>query len=151
MSNFADITEAQVKTVYEQTPEVNHYHTWEDVKKCEPLYLALKNKLIAHQQEHNMEKQNPSSLFLAIDNGSQAPQTALATAPRIPRSRAQDEKNQQRRSAITLHEKQINQLRSALRLARNCLQCDMGEDIKREALDELARSQNTIGELCKPR
>lgn len=154
MRNFADITEEEVKALYDETPEVNHFFTWEQVKEFEPMYVILKNKIIAHEQEQDMEKQpNNRPVFLAIDNGERKPQTAISAAPEVRTVRHQNQAQLPpiKRSTITLKESQVNQLNTALRLARNCLQCEMGEQVKNEALEELARSQATIGEFFKPR
>lgn len=131
MRNYADITEEEVRAVYDRTPEVNQYNSWESVKACEPLFLALKNQLIA--QEQHMEQPKPVRLFIAIDNASIEPNPQPI--------------KQVRRSTgtVTLNEKQISQLATAMRLARNCLQCPgLSESIKEEALGELAVSQKTL-------
>lgn len=135
MRNFSTITEAEVKAVYDTTPEVNQYHSWEAVKACEPMYLALKNKLIAHQQEQHMEKpQSTDRIFIGIDKAKHAP--AKVT----------------RRSTITLNETQIKQITTAVRMARNYLQCGgLNEAFKAEALQELADSQKTLASFYTPK
>jgi hypothetical protein len=145
MRNFASITEDEVKSVYEKTPEVNQYHTWETVKNCEPMYLALKNKIIAHEQEHDMESSNVKPIFVGMDNGHNKPVTALAPSPENRAHR----KDEVRRSTVTLNENQINQLRNAIKLSRNCLMVDMGNQIKEEALEELARAQSLMNSFHK--
>lgn len=142
MRDFASITEDEVKAVYQQTPEVNQYHSWESVKNCEPMYIALKNKIIAHEQESNMDyPKNVKPIFAGIDLCEKKSITAIATVS-VPK--VSEEKKEMRRSTITLNEKQVNQLRGAIRLGRNCLMASLGDEVKEEAIQELKMAQETI-------
>src|SRR5690606_25786696 len=101
MRDFSSITDEEVKAVYDSTPEVNQYHSWASVQACEPIYIALKNKLIAHQQEQHMEQpSNRNRVFLAIDSNKKAPAT-----------------DSNRRSTITLNKTQTKQIVTAVRMA----------------------------------
>lgn len=153
MRDFASITDEEVKKVYEQTPEVNQYHTWEAVKNCEPMYLALKNKIIAHEQESNMKlPENVRPIFAGVDLATNKSITALANVDVQPAGRIErlpEEKKEMRRSTITLNEKQINQMRSAIRLGKNCLMTYLGDDVKEEAIRELKQAQETFNSFFK--
>jgi len=143
MRNFASITDDEVKTVYEKTPEVNLYHSWESVKKCEPLFVALKNSIIAHEQEDEMQNTNVEPAFIGIDLSNNESITALAKAPQVPH------KEEIRRSTITLKENQIHQIRTAIKLARNCLMTDLGHQVREEAIHELSHAQSTMNSFFK--
>jgi hypothetical protein len=158
MRSHSDITEAEIKAVYDSTPSINLYVPWAEAKANKVFVTLLKNQVISHEEDAQMEKQpNPNRIFLAINNRVEPPafighdlaeekdQTKITLV-------AQQPEKKPRRSTITLHERQINQLKNALTLARNCLQCGgIGEEIKTEALQELATSQKVINSFYQPR
>lgn len=153
MRDFASITEDEVKAVYQQTPEVNLYHSWESVKNCEPMYIALKNKIIAHEQENNMDyPKNVKPLFAGIDAGTNAPVTHVVptfTGDVTFPKKENKNTDEVERSTITLNKNQISQVRNAIKLARNCLMTNLGEQIKEEAIQELGKCQSMINAFHK--
>jgi hypothetical protein len=158
MRNLNEVTEAELKTAYDNTPAFNQYVPWEEVQ-ANPIYSTiLKNQIIAHEQEQYMEKQpKPSRIFLAVDNKNAPPvftgvDLSTGADKTVTLSVATDQKPAKRRSTITLHEKQIEKIKSAVILGRNCLRSGHVNDLLRsEALSDLAEAQKILQSFYEPR
>lgn len=134
--NYTDVTDAEVKAEYEKTPAVNQYHTWEQVKEFPALYLLLKRQVaLGLVPSGTVEMQaiaTPKTLKTAF----------VGVLPRKPAPG-------QKRS-IFLRGKHLDQINTALRFARNCLQCPgLNDSIKAEALRELSTSQHMLDKYTR--
>lgn len=148
MRNLSDVTDTEIKAAYDSTPAINKVVPWAEVKASSVFVMLLKNQIIAHEDQPMDTKPESSRLFLAIDNRTKKPECIAAenaTQKAHTITPEQQPEKLKRRSTITLHERQINQLISALSLARNCLQCGhVNDNLKSEALQELTASQKII-------
>lgn len=148
MRNLEEVTEEEIKTAYENTPSLREYFTWEQVLDNPMLIITLKNQVIA-KEEHKMEIQTGtnSNVFVLPTTG-RLPLVACAPAP----APAPEVKRPMRRSTITLHERQIEKIKNALVLSRNCLKYGgMSDAVRNEALESLAESQRIIQSFYEPR
>jgi hypothetical protein len=150
MRNHDDVTDEELKAAYDNTPAVNQYVPWAEVKANPTFKTLLINQIIAHEEEQTMEKlPTNNGIFLAIDNGKKQPvfigmdvatkrDTTVVVTTTEP-------KLIKRRSTITLHQGQIEKIKTALTLSRNCLKYGgMSDVVRNEALDSLAESQKII-------
>lgn len=144
MRSLDEVTEEEVKAEYDKTPAINQYVPWAEVLQNQTFKTLLKNQVISHE-EKPMEK--PSNIVAL----------PVAVAPRFIRAQVQTEaasepKKVTRRSTITLHERQIEKIKNALVLSRNCLKYGgMSDAVRNEALDSLAESQKIIQSFYEPR
>jgi len=157
MRKSSDVTEAELKKAYDETPAVNQYVPWAEVQANHVFKTLLINQIIAHEEDQTMQKiPTNNGIFLAIDNGDTPPAfigmdvasnrdtTVILPAP--------EAKKITRRSTITLHERQIEKIKTALVLSRNCLKYGgMSDAVRNEALDSLAESQKIIQSFYEPR
>ncbi|WP_331352601.1 hypothetical protein [Cellvibrio sp. UBA7671] len=157
MRKSSDVTEAELKKAYDETPAVNQYVPWAEVQANHVFKTLLINQIIAHEEDQTMQKMPTNNgIFLAIDNGDTPPAfigldaatnrdaTVISTAP--------ESKKITRRSTITLHEKQIEKIRNAVILGRNCLRSGHVNDLLRsEALSDLAEAQKILQSFYEPR
>lgn len=146
MRNLEEVTEEEIKTAYENTPSLREHFTWEKVKENPTLIITLKNQVIA-KEELKMETQTGTNIYVLpfaarIPLIANTPLPAPAPAP----------KKEIRRSTITLNEKQIEKLRNAVILGRNCLRSEHLNDLLRsEALSDLADAQKILQSFYEPR
>lgn len=144
MRSLDEVTEEEVKAEYDKTPAINQYVPWAEVLQNQTFKTLLKNQVISHE-EKPMEK--PSNIVAL----------PVAVAPRFIRAQVQTEaasepKKVTRHSTITLHERQIEKIKNALVLSRNCLKYGgMSDAVRNEALDSLAESQKIIQSFYEPR
>lgn len=132
--NYTDITDADVKAEYEKTPAVNQYHTWEQVKAFPALYLLLKRQVMVERNPLIVGQVTPIR-----------PQLKTVFVGVLPRKPAPDQKR-----SIFLQGKNLEQITTALRLARNCLQCaGLNDSLKAEALRELSASQHMLEKFTR--
>lgn len=158
MRNHDDVTDEELKAAYDKTPAVNQYVPWAEVQANPTFKTLLKNQIIAHEQEEHA-MQNPQQnnvVFLATEHRKEPPVfTGLNLgAGRVEKliTPAPEPKQIKRRSTITLHERQIEKLKSALVLSRNCLKYGgMSDAVRNEALDSIAESQKIIQSFYEPR
>ena len=145
MRNLEEVTNEEMKAVYHQTPSLFQFFSFDEVMLNPALVISLKNQIISHE-EKQMEKPN-NVILLPV----------TVPSPRFVRAEiAQDNVSQikktSRRSTITLHEKQIEKIKMALVLSRNCLKYGgMSDAVRHEALDSLAESQKIIQSFYEPR
>lgn len=84
-----------------------------------------------------VEQRKEPPVFIGIDPAPEPDQTKMFPAP--------EPKKVTRRSTIKLHERQIEKIKTALTLSRNCLKYGgMSDVVRNEALDSLAESQKII-------
>lgn len=144
MRKLSDVTEAEMKAEYDKTPAMNQYVPWAEVLANSTYSTILKNQVISHE-EKPMEK--PSNIVAL---------PVATTTPRFTRALIQTETAEAKkfttRSTITLHERQIEKIKTALVLSRNCLKYGgMSDAVRNEALDTLAESQKIIQSFYEPR
>ena len=159
MRNHDDVTEAELRKAYDETPAVNQYVPWAEVQANHVFKTLLINQIIAKEEDQAMQKSPRNTIFLAIDNGNKPPafvgvDVGLGGVGRVEEyvSPEPEAKKITRRSTITLHQGQIEKLKSALVLSRNCLQCGgISDAVRKEALDSLAESQKIINSFYEPR
>ena len=147
MRNLEEVTEAEIKTVFENTPALCEYFTWEQVKENLTLIITLKNQVIA-KEEHKMEIQNGTNNvhFLPFASRTQVVATAPLPAP------APAPKKEIRRSTITLDEKQIAKIKNAVVLGRSCLMSPhLNDTLRAEALSDLAEVQTILKSFYESR
>lgn len=151
MRKHDEVTEAELKKAYDENPAFNQYVPWAEVLKAENQIFKtlLINQIIAHEQEEPvMQKQNDNKvIFLADERRKVQPKTAgRAPAP------APEGKKAEPKTKITLCGRQIEKLKSALVLSRNCLKYGgMSDAVRNEALDSIAEGQKIIDGLTVPR
>lgn len=157
MRKSSDVTEAELKKAYDETPAVNQYVPWAEVQANHVFKTLLINQIIAHEEDQAMQKiPTNNGIFLAIDNGDTPPAfigldvatnrdaTVISAAP--------EPKKITRRSTITFNEKQIEKIRNAVILGRNCLRSGHVNDLLRsEALSDLAEAQKILQSFYEPR
>lgn len=156
MRKLSDVTEAEMKAEYDKTPAMNQYVPWAEVLANSTYSTILKNQVISHEEKTMQEIPTNNGIFLAIDNCKKnlafagidlsggRDTTVMAPAP--------EPKKVTRRSTITLHERQIEKIKTALVLSRNCLKYGgMSDAVRNEALDSLAESQKIINSFYEPR
>jgi hypothetical protein len=157
MRNQDDVTDEELKAAYDNTPAVNQYVPWAEVKANQTFKTLLINQIIAHEEEKTMEQlPTNNGIFLAIDNGKKLPVfIGIDPAPAPDQTKlfpAPEPKKVTRRSTITLHEGQVEKIRNAVILGRNCLRSGHVNDLLRsEALSELAEAQKIIQSFYEPR
>lgn len=149
MRSLNDVTEAEMKAEYDKTPAMNQYVPWAEVLANSIYSTILKNQVISHE-EKAMQKQTDSNvIFLAVEHRKEPPVfVGIDPAPAPDQTKlfpAPEPKKITRRSTITLHERQIEKIKMALTLSRNCLKYGgMSDVVRNEALDSLAESQKII-------
>ena len=138
MRDFSDITDDEVKKVYENNPQCNKYMSWDEAKAFLPMYLTLKNQVPHNKPEEPRVKLISSKpAFRAVDvemtiGGKQAELTVVTGGNKKPK-------------AIFIHKHQIERITTALRLVRNCLQANgVNESLKAEAFSSLDRVQKML-------
>ena len=137
MRKLSDVTEAEMKAEYDNTPALNQYVPWSEVLASITYSTILKNQVISHEEKTMQEIPTNNGIFLAIDNCKKN----LAFAG-IDLSGGRD----------TLHERQVEKIKTALVLSRNCLKYGgMSDAVRNEALDSLAESQKIISSFYEPR
>src|SRR5690606_16138396 len=140
---------------YDQTPALNSYVPWEEVKQSQIFKPLLINQIIAKQEEHAMQK--PPAIFLAVDNKSKPPvfngaASGSAPAPAPEPAPEAEPKKVTRRHTITLMAHQVEKIKNALVLSRNCLKYGgMSDAVRNEALTNLAESQKIIQSFYETR
>jgi hypothetical protein len=146
MRNLEEVTEEEIKTAYENTPSLCEHFTWEKVKENPMLIITLKNQVIA-KEEHKMEIQTGTNIYV-LPFAARMPLVANTPLPApVPAP-----KKEIRRSTITLNEKQVEKLRNAVVLGRNCLRSGHVNDLLRsEALSDLAEAQKILQSFYEPR
>jgi hypothetical protein len=149
MRSLNDVTEEEMKKEYEKTPAMNQYVPWAEVLANSIYSTILKNQVISHEEKAMQKSTDSNVIFLAIDHRKEPPvfvgidpapapdQTAMFPPP--------EPKKMARRSTITLHQGQIEKIKTALTLSRNCLKYGgMSDVVRNEALESLAESQKII-------
>lgn len=137
MLNFLVVTEDQVKAEYLASPSCNQHMTWEEVKEYQPMYNILKMQaeqhLFGEQAETQEVKQAENRRLCGIPTPPKL--TVVRTAPA-----AAEPTEQKRPPVVILGKKRLQQIQTALGLARSCLQSPAVNDTLRdEALQELSQ------------
>jgi hypothetical protein len=146
MRSLDEVTEEEIKAEYDNTPAINQYVPWAEVLESHTFKTLLKNQVISHE-EKQMEK--PTNVIALPVPQPMAPRFVRA---QLPAEKPGEVKKISRRSTITLHERQIEKLKSALVLSRNCLKYGgMSDAVRNEALDSIAESQKIIQSFYEPR
>lgn len=170
MRSLSDVTEAEMKAEYDNTPAMNQYVPWAEVLANSIYSTILKNQVISHEEKAMEKNPEQNRIFLAIDNGNHASIKLVNESEKqepVDWSKYQkgdtsgfkgamivgpSEKQMKRRSTITLHQGQIEKIKTALTLSRNCLKYGgMSDVVRNEALDSLAESQKIIQSFYEPR
>lgn len=147
MRNLEEVTEEEIKTAYENTPALREYFTWEQVVDNPMLIITLKNQVIA-KEENRMEIQTGNNNVFVLPIVARIPVIACTTLP----APAPAPKKEIRRSTITLDEKQIEKIKSALVLGRGCLMSGhLNDSLRSEALADLAEAQKILKSFYEPR
>lgn len=146
MRNLEEVTEEEIKTAFENTPVLCEHFTWEQVQDNPMLIITLKNQVIA-KEENKMEIQTGTNVFV-LPIAARTPIIAHAPLPApVP-----EYKKEIRRSTITLDEKQIAKIKSAVVLGRTCLMSGhLNETLRSEALEDLAEAQKILKSFYEPR
>ncbi len=149
MRSLSDVTEAEMKTEYDNTPAMHKYVPWAEVLANSIYSTILKNQVISHEEKTMEQLPTNHGIFLAIDNGNKPPAfIGIDPAPAPDQTKmfpAPEPKKITRRSTITLHQGQIEKIKTALTLSRNCLKYGgIGDAVRNEALASLAESQKII-------
>lgn len=147
MRNLEEVTEEEIKTAFENTPVLFNHFTWEQVKDNPTLIITLKNQVIA-KEENKMEIQTGNNNVFVLPIAARIPVIACTPLP----APAPAPKKEIRRSTITLDEKQIEKIKSALVLGRGCLMSGhLSETSRSEALADLAEAQKILKSFYEPR
>ncbi len=147
MRNLEEVTEEEIKTAFENTPVLFNHFTWEQVKDNPILIITLKNQVIA-KEEHKMEIQTGTTNVFVLPVVARMPLIAHTPLP----APAPSPKKEIRRSTITLDEKQIAKIKSAVVLGRSCLMSGhLSETLRSEALADLADAQKILKSFFEPR
>lgn len=154
MRSLNDVTEDEMKNEYDKTQAMNQYVPWEEVLANSIYSTILKNQVISHEEKTMEKDSDKNRIFLAVDNGSEKPvfTGSFSFPDDLVITEAAVEKKPVRRSTITLHQGQIEKIKMALTLSRNCLKYGgMSDVVRNEALDSLAESQKIIQSFYEPR
>jgi hypothetical protein len=156
MRSLNDVTETEMRDEYDKTPAINQYVPWAEVLANSIFSTILKNQVISQEEKAMQQTTGSNVIFLArehrkeprefigIDLANTPDQTVMFPAP--------EPKKMARRSTITLHQGQIEKIKTALTLSRNCLKFGgMSDVVRNEALDSLAESQKIIQSFYEPR
>lgn len=153
MRSLDDVTDEELKAEYDNTPAINQYVPWSEVLVSPTFKTLLKNQVISHE-EKMMEKPTPTNVvFLATEHRKEPPVfVGIDFAREELRLAVSEPKKIKRRSTITLHQGQIEKLKTALCLSRNCLTFGgMSDAVRNEALESIAESQKIINSFYEPR
>lgn len=156
MRKLSDVTEEEMKSEYDKTPAMNQYVPWAEVLANSIYSTILKNQVISHEEKTMEQLPTSNGIFLAIDNGETPPafigMDVATNRDTTVMLLASEPKKITRRSTITLHQGQIEKIKTALTLSRNCLKYGgMSDVVRNEALDSLAESQKIIQSFYEPR
>lgn len=127
---FSEITDQDVYQAYLETPAINKIKSWDAVQKDSGIYRYLK-MLVPHQTDPT---------FSSIPSSSQIFMGTM-------RKRGIDtvtEKNDKQKG-VFLHKKQLDKITTALRMAKNCLQCpELNFSLRTEAIEDLTMAQQLL-------
>ncbi len=146
LKTYAEITDEDVKKVYDSSPSVNETTTWQEVKSYLPLYLSLKNQVPHRAPVHAItvvreDLPESSRLFIGFD----AARPINPQRPRLVKTDTPKKKN-----VLVLTPGKVQQLIGTLSLAVTCLQCaGISDAVKSEALAGLREQSKSLNDFIK--